>query len=198
VQDSGEEDGRLYIVFDLVAGETVARRLERGPLSPAAAIRIGIAAAEALGHAHSRGVIHRDVSSANLVLADDGRVVLLDFGLALAGNLSRVTSSGAAIGTIDYVPPEVARGGDAVPAGDLFGLGVVLYEALTGRLPFARGRVEDTLRAIVHEPPVPPRTLRAEIPPALEAAVLRALAKDPARRFATGEEFAAALRAAGD
>ncbi len=196
VHDSGEQDGRLYIVFDYVDGETLADRLRSGPLPPTEAARIGIAAAEALGHAHSRGVIHRDVSSANLALSGDGRVVVLDFGLALAGNLSRITRSGTTLGTIDYVAPEVARGDDAGPASDVFGLGVVLYEALTGRLPFSRDRVEGTLHAIVHEEPGPPRALRPEIPVALEAAVMRALAKSPAHRYSTGDAFAAALRAA--
>jgi tetratricopeptide (TPR) repeat protein len=158
------------------------------------AVEIAARVADALGYAHERGVIHRDVTARNIMLSNDGRVVVLDFGLALAMWESRLTTTGNMLGTAPYMAPEVLAGHDATALSDQYSLGVVLYEALTGTHPFTGDYLQTLLFRALHEPPAPPREHRPEIPPALDALVLRALAREPAQRFASMGEFAAALR----
>jgi len=146
VYDTGEADGRVYIALQLIEGETLAERLKRtGWLPIAEAVRIARAAAEALAHAHGKGVLHRDVTSGNLMVTAEGRVVVVDFGLALPEGATRLTQSQTVMGTVAYLAPEVAEGKPGDRRSDLYGLGVVLYEMLTGRLPFAGERREAVL-----------------------------------------------------
>ncbi len=195
VFDAGEAEGRTYIALSLIDGETVHAIATRRLMPVPEAVRIVAAAAEALGHAHTRGVIHRDVTARNIMVARDGRVYVLDFGLALALGSSRLTTSGSTMGTVAYMSPEVARGEEADARSDLYGLGIVLYEALTGGYPFPGERPEAMLYAALNEPPRPPRERRPEIPPALECVVLRAIARDPGARYPSAAEMIAALRA---
>jgi serine/threonine-protein kinase len=196
IHDRGRSGEPWYIVMEYVSGETLKQRVRRGgalPCPEAVAIAVDILAA--LQAAHDRGIVHRDVTAQNVLLGDDGRVRVADFGIARIG-ASSLTKTGMTLGTSLYLSPEQARGLVADARSDVYGAGIVLYEMLTGRVPFDG----DTEVAIawqhVHDAPARPRELRASVPEALEAVVLRALAKDPDERFQTAAEFAAALRAA--
>lgn len=190
----GEEDGRQFLAVAFVDGETVSDRVARGPLAPREALRVAAEVAEALGHAHGRGVVHRDVTSRNIMIAKDGRAVVIDFGLALRDHTARITTTGATFGTIPYMAPEVVRGGAADARSDLYGLGVVLYELLTGRLPFAEERGVAALYASANRKPEPPSAHAAGIASEVDRITLRLLARDPARRPADAAAVAATLR----
>lgn len=195
VYDASEIDGRMYIAIECVDGETVSELLTRGPLAPLDALRIAHAAAEALAHAHERGILHRDVSSRNVMVARDGRVVLVDFGLALRDGTSRLTSSGSTLGTAAYLAPELILGRRCNPQSDVYGLGVVFYEMLTGTLPFRGERPEALLYATVNERFEPPSARQSGLPAGVDEIAARALAREPADRFAAAAAFAKALRA---
>src|SRR6185369_3762476 len=150
--------------------------------------------AEALGYAHEHGVIHRDVTGRNIMIGRDGRVHVLDFGLALAAWESRITSTETPMGTVPYMAPEVIRGLEADARTDLYGLGVVLYEMLTGTFPFTGEQSQTVLYAAANLAPVSPRTRRQEIPPDLDRFVLNAIARDPDARPQAADGFLAALR----
>src|SRR5918999_4919235 len=137
VFDTGEHDGRPFIVMELVEGMTLADRLRsQGKLSPDEVIFIGVQACAGLARAHAAGLVHRDVKPGNLLLRKDGVVKVADFGIASAAELTSVTEAGTILGTAAYLAPEQAEGRTATPQSDLYGLGAVLYEALTGRQPF--------------------------------------------------------------
>lgn len=196
VYDSGESEGNVYIAMRWVDGETLSKILARRLLPLAEAVRIVIAVAEVLAHAHQRGVIHRDVTSRNVMIGADGRVFVLDFGLALATWESRVTSSGATLGTVPYMAPEVLLGREADARTDLYGLGVVLYEALTGAYPHRGDLPAVSAFAALHGDPLPPRERRPEIGDDLERLVLKSIEREPEARFQSAAEMIAALRAA--
>jgi serine/threonine protein kinase len=196
IHDRGRSGELRYIVMEYVPGETLKQRVRRvGALPCREAVAIAVDILGALQAAHDRGIVHRDVTAQNVLLGDDGRVRVADFGIARIG-ASSLTKTGMTLGTSLYLSPEQARGVVADARSDVYGAGVVLYEMLTGRVPF----VGDTEVAIawqhVHEAPPRPCELQASVPEALEAVVLRALAKDPSERFQTAAGFAAALRAA--
>ena len=196
VYDRGSADGATYIAMEYVTGESLKQRLRRdGALPPDEAVPIALAVLSALGAAHARHIVHRDVTSYNVMLAEDGRVVVTDFGIARMGD-SALTRTGAMMGTSSYLSPEQAQGRPADERSDLYSLGVVLYEMLTGRVPF-KGE-SDVAVAMQHVQTAPPnpRTLTPAVSEALAATVMRALSKDPADRFQDAEEFAAALRRA--
>jgi serine/threonine protein kinase/tetratricopeptide (TPR) repeat protein len=195
VFDYGESENVAYIALTLIDGETLAARAARCPMPVAEAVRIVQAAAHALGYAHGRRVIHRDVTGRNVMVARDGRVYVLDFGLALAAGDSRITSSRTVLGTFSYMAPEVVENKDADSRSDLYGLGVVLYEALTGRVPFKADRRETAVWVALNTEPTPPRALRPDVPEAVEAIVLKAIARRREDRFQSAEEFATALGA---
>ena len=171
--DLGEHDSTLYLVMEYVAGDTLAQRLEAGPLPEKAACRIAIAIADALDHAHKNGVTHRDLKPANIMLARSG-VKLLDFGLArlrdrneLAGHdptqTARLTEDGAVAGTLPYMAPEQIEGGEQDARTDLFAFGVVLYEMVCGRRPFQGATRTALMAAIVEAEPAPPASLQPAI-----------------------------------
>lgn len=193
VHDYGQADETVFIALAFIDGETVSALASRRLMPFDEVARIGIAAADALAHAHERGVIHRDVTGRNLMVARDGRVIMLDFGLALAAWESRVTTTQTAMGTALYMAPELWNSADADARSDIYGLGVVLYEMLTGTFPF--DQPQTVPYASVNLPAVPLRDRRPDVPADLEAVVNRAIARDPAARFATAAEVAAALRA---
>ncbi|MEE9270666.1 MAG: protein kinase [Candidatus Krumholzibacteria bacterium] len=194
VYDAGEADDRVYIAMLFVDGDTVASRIAQGPLPISEATRIAREACEALGHAHVGGVLHRDVTSRNIMTAADGHVVIVDFGLALPEGASRLTRSGVAVGTTAYLAPEVLRGEKSDQRSDIYGLGVVLYEMLTGKLPFLAERQEALSYLAVHEDAKAPSAHSDEIDTELDRIVLKAMAKDPEERFQSAQEFEAALR----
>jgi serine/threonine-protein kinase len=200
VFETGELAGQPFIAIQWVDGETVADLVAGQPLAVADALRVARDAAVALAHAHSHGVLHRDVSGRNIMVGRDGRVLIVDFGLALPEGTSRITSSSSTIGTMPFLAPEVILGSASTVQSDVYGLGVVLYEMLTGSQPFRGERPEAVLYAAVNETLELPGRRRAGIPPAVDALVATALARDPAARFASAEAFASALDelAAGD
>ena len=194
IYDRGEWDGTYYIAMEYIEGRTLKDVIrERGPAPPEAAVDIVLQILRAARFAHQRGIVHRDIKPHNVLIDDDGRVKVTDFGIARAG-ASDMTETGLIMGTSQYLSPEQAQGKPVDARSDLYSIGIVLYEMLTGRVPFdAESPVAVALKQ-VSEAPVPPRELNPEIPPALDAVVLRALEKEPARRFADADEFIAALQ----
>ena len=182
--------------MEYVDGRTLKQLVrERGPLDPAQAIDLTIQILRAARFAHRRGIIHRDFKPQNVIVDDEGRAKVTDFGIARAG-ASDMTQTGSIMGTAQYLSPEQAQGHAVNARSDLYSIGVILYELLTGRVPFdAESAVTVALKQ-VSEAPIPPRRRNPAVPPELEAIVLRALEKDPADRFADADEFIAALQAA--
>jgi serine/threonine-protein kinase len=187
------EGGLDYFVMKYVTGHSLEQLLEQGPIPIEVARRVLREAALALGHAHKRRVVHRDVKPANIMLEEDGRVVLTDFGISKAAQgASQLTGTGTIIGTPHYMAPEQAKGLEVDGRADQYSLGVVGHQILTGKQPFD-GSAHSILYKHVFEPPPRVLDLRAEVPRELCVALERALAKEPEHRFATMEEFANAV-----
>jgi hypothetical protein len=200
VYDAGEGDGYLYLVMELVDGPSLATRLaDEGRLDTPEALRITDRVLAALGAAHAAGIVHRDVKPGNILLSSSGGVKLADFGIAkrLDDMASDLTSSGQFVGTPKYLAPEQVAGARPTPATDLYAVGVVLYEMLTGGPPFDAG--DPVATAIAHrDAPIPDlHASRPDVPDHVVAAVRRAMAKDPAQRFESAERMATALAARG-
>ncbi len=194
VFDYGVDDDVHFIVMELIAGETLAASLARGKLPWEEAVRIAERVADALEEAHKAGVVHRDVKPGNIMLTDGGGVKVMDFGIAAAAWAVPITVSGSTMGTATYISPEQAAGHRATPASDVYSLGVVVYEMLAGRPPFAGSSPVAVAAAHVHDQPPPLRTLAPGVPEHVAAVVHHALAKDPAARHASAREFADLLR----
>lgn len=187
--------GHPYLAMEWIDGPTLSRVVrERGPLPWRQAVALAAEVADALDHAHSRGIVHRDVKPGNVMIDPAGRARIADFGIARIGDESR-TLPGEVLGTPNYMSPEQLRGEKVDGRSDLFALGSVLYQALTGRPPFAAEHVGAVTHAVAHSEPDPPSTRVEGIPHAVDRVVARALAKDRERRFASGREMAHELRA---
>lgn len=189
----------IQMVMSWIEGEDLQRILEReGALAPDRAARLLDQMAAALDHAHLRAqpVLHRDIKPSNIMVGSNERVILTDFGIArLIGDVS-LTQAGQMVGTPAYMAPETVQGSEADARADVYALGVVLYQMLTGRAPFHAETPLALLHAHVHTPPPPPRTVAPGLPPAVDQVLLRALAKEPSARFQTAGELARAFRAA--
>jgi len=199
VLDVGVEGGRPWIASELVEGRSLQDALREGPLGSRRVAELGRDLAAALAHAHARGILHRDLKPANVLLRPDGRPAVTDFGLAkdLLRRGQSLTETGTALGTPGYMAPEQAAGETrrTGSAADVYGLGATLYAALTGRPPFEGPGIVAVLHAVARTPPAPPRSVEPGVDPALEAIVLRCLAKAPADRFASAADLGAALAA---
>ncbi len=203
IYDVGQDQGIAFAVSELLEGETLSNRLRRGPLPWSEVVTLATAIADGVGAAHARGIVHRDLKPANVFLTSDGRVKVLDFGLAIAASavagmvnedsptLSAQTRPGALVGTVNYMSPEQARGAAADARSDVFALGCLVHEMATGVAAFRRPTVVETLAAVLREEP---SSLPEAIPPPLARLIRRCLEKDPALRFATAGEVAAQLR----
>jgi eukaryotic-like serine/threonine-protein kinase len=193
VYDRGEWNGTYYIAMELLEGRSLdAIVREEAPLTPERAIELTEQVLRAARFAHKRGVVHRDLKPHNVIVDYEGRVKVTDFGIARAG-ASEITQTGSIMGTARYLSPEQAQGDSVGPSSDLYAIGILLYELLTGTVPFEGDSVVAIALRHLSEPPRPPSTLVSSISPNLDAIVLRALAKDPANRFADADEFLAAL-----
>lgn len=189
--DAGEIDGTFFLAFEYVEGSDLAARLRRPPsLTLAESVRITRQAASGLAAAHRRGIVHRDIKPANLLLTDEGAVKISDFGIAkLAGAATKLTQSGSMIGTPQYLSPEQIRGETLDGRSDLFSLGVVLYELLTGRLPFPGETLSTLVFQVLSDEPRPVLEIAPHVPQPLATVVSRLLAKERDERFASADEL---------
>ena len=196
IHEIGEtDDGRLFIAMACYPGETLKKKVERGPLDVDEAVNVAVRIAEGLDKAHRSGIVHRDIKPANVMVTDDDGVKILDFGLAkLAEGGSRLTAAGTTLGTAAYMSPEQARGEEVDARTDVWSLGIVLYEMITGELPFRGGNLVSLLRAIETDEPEPLSVWRRNQPERLEQTVSRALAKNPGARYQTAGEMLLDLR----
>ncbi len=188
------EDGAVFLAMAFCEGETLRERLDGGRLPVAEAVEIACQITAGLARAHERGIVHRDVKPANVILTRDGMVKIVDFGIARLAGQSRLTRVGTAMGTLSYMPPEQFRGEAADARADVWSLGVVLYEMVTGRLPFEGSDEREIVRGILHHHPPSMSSLRSGVPPALDRIVERALSKHPDDRPPDMERMRADLR----
>ncbi len=189
-----EHEGRPFFAMAFLEGKPISELLETGPLPYRKAVDIALQIAAGLEAAHQHGIVHRDIKSSNILVGTGGHVSILDFGLALRPDAQRFTTPGLASGTAAYMSPEQAQGLEVDLRSDLWSLGVVLYEMLTGKLPFHRESVFSVMYAIVNQEPLALSPLGPSVPKSLEAVLNRALAKDPGQRYQSAAEMADALR----
>ena len=187
------DDGQLFIVMAFYEGPTLKQRLETGPIAIDEALEIATQIADGLAKAHAQGVVHRDIKPGNVILTEEG-VRILDFGLATFVDALKLTAENVSFGTPAYMSPEQVRGQATDARSDVWAVGVVLYEMLSGHVPFQGSHAEAIAHAIRNEAPEPLRSIRPEIPEEIEQLVFRALHKDAAVRFPSGRELARALR----
>ena len=188
------EDGQLFIVMACYDGETLKSRIEHRRVTVDEAIDIAMQVAEGLGQAHHRGIVHRDVKPANIMVTSDGTAKIVDFGLAKLDRQSTLTMQGTLLGTVAYMSPEQARGYAIDQTTDIWSLGVVLYEMLAGQRPFRSDFDQGVVYGIVHEEPQPVSAVRPDLPPGLEAIVAKAMAKRSADRYQSMAELIVNLR----
>jgi serine/threonine protein kinase/tetratricopeptide (TPR) repeat protein len=194
VYEIGQADGVTFIAMAYVDGAGVDVRVDSGPLPLSDTVDIGTQIADGLHAAHDKGIVHRDIKSANVIVDDKGRAKITDFGLALREGQSRLTQDGLSVGTSAYMSPEQCRGDQVDERTDIWALGVVLYEMITARLPFAAAHNSAIVYAILNQDPEPITALRSRVPMELERIVEKALAKDPDRRYQHVDELAADLK----
>ncbi|HET8564938.1 MAG TPA: PASTA domain-containing protein [Solirubrobacterales bacterium] len=191
VFDRGADDGVNYIAMRYVQGPTLKQLIERG-LTPEQAVALVRQVLEGARFAHRNGIVHRDLKPQNVIVDEEGKAVVTDFGIARAG-VSDITQTGSVMGTPQYLSPEQAQGFEVTPVSDLYSIGVILYEALTGRVPFEGESAVAVAMKQVSETPQRPSSINPRIWPALDAVVMRALEKEPGQRFQSADAFIAAL-----
>jgi eukaryotic-like serine/threonine-protein kinase len=189
IHEVGESEERPYIAMEYVEGETLRERVRKGPLKPEEALDITAQVAAGLGEAHHKGIVHRDIKSANIMVTAKGQAKIMDFGLAKLQAGSSLTKSQTTLGTVAYMSPEQARGKGVDSRTDIWSLGVVLYEMLSGKLPFQGEHDQSVIYAILHEEPESLKKARPDAAPEMEQIIGQALAKKPAGRYQTMEEF---------
>src|SRR5215204_241518 len=200
IYDWGEaEDGTYYIVMEYVPGGDLKDRLKgEGGLAPETSVEVALQVAEALEAAHKRGIIHRDVKPRNILIAGSGHIKVADFGIARATEATTISHPGDILGSVKYMSPEQAAGEQVGPESDLYSLGVVLYEALIGRVPFDVVTPADVIAEHANGPPHHPGELNPEVPEGIDAIVMKLLSRDPVDRYGSAAELAADLRRVRD
>jgi serine/threonine protein kinase len=196
IHEIGEHEGLQYYSMDYIEGRSLASCLALGPMAPRRAAMCVRSVAEAVHYAHERGILHRDLKPSNILLDLEDRPWVTDFGLAKHLNTgSELTATGSVLGTPSYMPPEQASGKQGLvgPSSDVYSLGAILYEALTGRAPFRADTPVETFRQVLTEEPVPPRQLNSAVPRDLETICLKCLSKEPGHRYATAQALAEEL-----
>jgi len=191
--EAGEAEGFYFIVLEYLSGKTLKELLKRAPLPQEQVLSFLCQICAALEHAHQKGIVHRDLKPANIMIDEGGKVKVMDFGLARITDLSALTKSGDLVGTVSYISPEQARGERVDARADLYSLGAILYEMLTGKVPFEGETPVSVIYRHLNEEPVPPRRLNPQVRPALESMTLRLLGKDPRQRFQSARELAQAV-----
>ncbi|MFO8081448.1 MAG: Stk1 family PASTA domain-containing Ser/Thr kinase [Armatimonadota bacterium] len=190
IYDTGVDDGRYYIVMEYLPELNLKEIIKRyAPLPLDKVVEVGTACCEALSHAHRQGFVHRDVKPANVLFTDDGRAKLSDFGIAAAAGEAGLTEDGKVLGSAHYISPEQAQGAPAGPLSDIYSLGVTLYEAMTGKLPFGGETAADIAAQHLRETPPSPRSINEDIPPAAEFVITKAMSRDPQRRYRSADEM---------
>jgi eukaryotic-like serine/threonine-protein kinase len=190
-----EHDGGRFIAMEYIRGENLSQKLRSGPMKIPDALDIAIQIAEGLHAAHENGILHRDMKSANVMVTDKGQVKIMDFGLAKLKGVSLLTRQGSTLGTVSYMSPEQARGEKVDRRTDIWSLGVVLYEMLTGRLPFAGEFEQSIIYGIINSEPEPVTSVRSNVPMELDRILAKLMAKDPADRYQSAQEIPVDLRA---
>jgi serine/threonine protein kinase len=198
IYDIAEERSVNYIVMELLDGRSLHELIRNeGPLPLDRAVGLLQQLADALDFAHRRGVVHRDIKPGNAIVRADDHLTLVDFGIARAAEGTRLTEANTRVGTAEYMAPEAITEGDSGAGTDLYALGIIAYEMLTGRVPFTGVSSQTIMYAQIHTPPPPPRSLRSDLSPAIEEVILRQLDKDPTHRYPTALAFVLALAGAG-
>jgi serine/threonine protein kinase len=187
------EDEQVFIVMAYYEGQSLRGKIKRGPLKQKDVIDIALQVAQGISAAHKKGIVHRDVKPANILVTNDGAAKILDFGIAKLSGQEGLTRPLSTVGTVSYMSPEQARGEHVDVRTDIWSLGIVMYEMITGRLPFKGDNTQAILYCVMNEEPRSVKDLRAEIPLELEHIIHKSLAKDPKKRFSSGRELAAEL-----
>ncbi len=194
IHEVDEADGQVFLAMEHIEGESLRDRIASGPMKIADVIATSLDVGQGLAAAHARGIVHRDIKPGNVMLTSDGRAKVLDFGLALAPERTRLTMKGRTTGTVSYMSPEQSRGEAVDHRTDIWSLGVMLYEMLTGQRPFAGEHEQAVIRSIVNDEPEPPTGLRTGIPLELERVVTKAMAKSPEERYQHIDDLLVDLR----
>ncbi len=190
----GEDNGAYFIALEYIQGESLRERMDRGALDLRTSLDIALQVSEALAHAHAHHIVHRDLKPSNIMLTADGTAKVMDFGLAKVADASAVTMAGVLMGTAAYISPEQARGDATDGRSDLYSLGVMLYEMISGQLPFSAESTASLIFKHINEQPTPVRRLAPEVLPAVDGLVWRLLHKQPEQRFQSAVELASAIR----
>ena len=190
---TGQDDARLFIAMEFIEGETLEEHIRKGPLKLTEAVNITSMVAEALRAAHAKEIVHRDIKSANVMLTKEGVAKVLDFGLAKTNASTMLTRQGSTMGTVAYMSPEQARGQEVDGRSDLYSLGTMLYEMVSGRLPFAGDYEQAVVYGILNENPEPLTAVRTGVPMGLEWIVNKLLSKEPRHRYQTAADLIADL-----
>ena len=198
IYEVGEDEDRSFIAMEYVEGETLRDKVRKGTLKSEEALAFATQIAAGLAEAHHKGIIHRDIKSANIMITAKGQAKVMDFGLAKLHGGSSLTKSRTTLGTVAYMSPEQARGEDLDARTDLWSLGVVFYEMLTGQLPFKGDHDQTVIHAILHREPTPPSKIQAGLPSGLDDIVRRALAKNATERYQTMEDLREDLEAVAE
>jgi dienelactone hydrolase/predicted Ser/Thr protein kinase len=194
IHEIDEQEGKLFISMEYVEGQTLKERIDRGPLKTEEVLNIAIQVAEGLEEAHKKDIIHRDIKSANIMVTDKGQAKVMDFGLAKVKGGTLLTREGTTLGTVAYMSPEQAKCQEVDHRSDIWSLGVVMYEMLTGQLPFRGDREASILYSVVHEEPIPLKSIKRGLPPELQQIINRALKKNPESRYSSATDILKDLR----